>query len=247
MAENEQLDRISAIQMSLDALGRGTYLEIGVDSGTSFVPVKAKRKWGVDPCYTLTRRRVLMYTVLSNLRIRVERVFRMTSDEFFVRKERLLASCGIDVCFVDGLHTYSQALNDVLNALKYLKPRGIILVHDCNPETELMARPAAGIEELISQNIPGWNGAWSGDVWKALVHLRALRNDVKAFVLDCDTGIGVLTKGSPTVSLPYTEADIHAMDYSVLCGNRKTLLDLQPSEYFGTFLLSHLQASDAAG
>lgn len=247
MPERKSLDRISAAQMTLDALGRGTYLEIGVDTGTSFVPIKANRKWGVDPGYTLTRRRLLMYTVLSSLKIREERVFRMRSDEFFAKKARFLASYGIDVCLVDGLHTYNQALNDVLNALKYLKPQGIILVHDCNPMTELMARPASGIEELISQNIPGWNGAWSGDVWKALVHLRALRNDVEAFVLDCDTGIGVVTKGSPKVSLSYTEADIDAMDYSVLCSNRKALLGLQPTEYFGTFLLSHLHVADAAG
>lgn len=84
-------------------------------------------------------------------------------------------------------------------------------------------------------------------MWKALVHLRALRNDVEAFVLDCDTGIGVVTKGSPKVSLSYTEADIDAMDYSVLCSNRKALLGLQPTEYFGTFLLSHLHVADAAG
>jgi SAM-dependent methyltransferase len=246
MPKNGQLDRISLAQTSLDALGRGTYLEIGVDTGASFFPIKAKRKWGVDPSYRLTRRRRFMYTVMSNLQIRVERLFRMTSDEFFVRNESLLASHRIDVCLVDGLHTYSQALNDVLNVLKYLKPKGVILVHDCNPPTELMARPAAGIENLINQNIPDWNGAWSGDVWKALVHLRALRNDVKAFVLDCDTGIGVVTKGSPTDSLSYTEADIHAMDYSVLCGSRKALLGLQPSEYFEGFLRSHLRVADAA-
>ena len=233
-------------QTSLDALGRGTYLEIGVDTGSSFVPIKAKRKWGVDPSYTLTHRRLLMYTVLSNFKIRVERLFRMTSDEFFVRNESLLASYGIDVCLVDGLHTYSQALNDVLNVLKYLKPKGVILVHDCNPTTELMARPAAGIQDLINQEIKGWNGAWSGDVWKALVHFRALRNDVKAFVLDCDTGIGVVTKGSPTDLLSYKEVDIRAMDYSVLCGNRKALLGLQPGEYFENFLRSHLRVADAA-
>jgi len=102
-----------------------------------------------------------------------------------------------------------------------------------------MARPAEKIEDLVSQNIPGWNGAWSGDVWKAIVHLRALRKEVNAFVLDCDTGIGVVTKGSPTDALSYTEGEIRAMDYSVLRGARKSLLGLQPSESFERFLRSH--------
>jgi hypothetical protein len=85
-----------------------------------------------------------------------------------------------------------------------------------------------------------WDGAWSGDVWKAIVHLRALRRDIDAFVLDCDTGIGVVTKGQPKDLLSYTEADIRAMDYAALCLNRSWLLGLKPSEYFSGFLGSHL-------
>jgi len=247
MPQNGYLDRILMAQMSLDALGRGTYLEIGVDTGASFIPIKTKRKWGVDPSYTLSSRRLFVYAALLHLRVRGERLFRMTSDEFFLKNDTLLASCGIDVCLVDGLHTYEQALRDVLNALKYLKPKGLILVHDCNPTTELMARPAAGIGDLIRENNPDWDGGWSGDVWKAIVHLRALRDDVDAFVLDCDTGIGVVTKGRPKHSFSYTEADIRAMDYGSLCRNRQTLLGLKPSEHFESFLRWHLGIPNAAG
>lgn len=172
----------------------------------------------------------------------MEHLFRMTSDEFFVKKERLLNSYGVDVCLVDGLHTYEQALRDLLNSLKYLKPNGVILLHDCNPTTELMALPAARIEDVIRLRIPQWDGTWSGDVWKALVHLRALRKDVDAFVLDCDTGIGVVTKRQPKHSLSYSENDIRMMDYGFLSNNRKTLLGLQPSEYFEEFLQTHIMS-----
>lgn len=240
LTTNARLDRILIAQSILDVLGRETYLEIGVNTGSSFIPIKAKRKWGVDPCYTLTSRRLMKYALFSCTRIRVERLFRMTSDEFFVKNERLLASYGIDVCLVDGLHTYEQALRDLLNSLKYLKPKGVILVHDCNPTTELMAFPAEGIENLVRQHIPEWDGAWSGDVWKAVVHVRALRNDVDAFVLDCDTGIGIVTKRRPKLSLWYSERDIRAMDYGFLSNNRQTLLGLRPSEYFEEFLKTHI-------
>jgi hypothetical protein len=141
------------------------------------------------------------------------------------------------------LHTYEQSLRDILNALKYLTPKGVILVHDCNPSTELMARPAASINDLIQLGIPDWDGAWSGDVWKAIVHLRALRDDVDAFVLDCDTGIGVVTKCRRKAPLTYSESDIRAMDFKCLANSRDSLLGLQPADYFNEFLRSHIRGN----
>jgi hypothetical protein len=236
------LDRKIIVQSILDAFSRKTYLEIGVNTGNSFIPIKAHRKWGVDPCYLLTRRRRMSYAVLSLLRIRSECLFRMPSDEFFTTKARLLGTHGIDVCLVDGLHTYEQALRDVLNSLSFLNPGGVILLHDCNPRTELMAISADSIEMVIRRGIPHWDGAWSGDVWKTIVHLRALRTDVSVFVLDCDTGIGVVTKREPTYTLPYSADDIRLMNYEFLSRNRNTLLDLRPPEYFHSFLQFHANA-----
>jgi hypothetical protein len=236
------MDRIQIVQDILTSMEGETYLEIGVASGSSFIPIKARRKWGVDPGYTLTRRRRSKYAAFRFLGITIERLFRVTSDDFFLKNETLVASRGIDVCLVDGLHTYEQSLKDVINTLKYLTPKGVILVHDCNPSTELMARPASAIEELIHLGIPDWDGAWSGDVWKTIVHLRALRDDVDAFVLDCDTGIGIVTRRCRKGALPYSEIDIHAMDYSYLSNNRQALLGLQPSEYFKEFLHSHVMS-----
>jgi hypothetical protein len=235
------VDRVFIAQAILDALGNGTYLEIGVNTGSSFIPIKAKRKWGVDPGYVLTGRRLAKYAVFSFLGLKDERLFRITSDEFFMTKGKALATGGVDVCLVDGLHTYEQSLRDVLNTLPYLTPKGVILMHDCNPSTKLRALPVADIDELIRQGIPGWDGAWSGDVWKSLVHLRSLRDDVAAFALDCDTGIGVVTKGRPGSRLPYSEAEILKMDYSVLVEHRSDLLGLQSQEYFQEFLRRHIE------
>jgi Methyltransferase domain len=230
------MDRIAAIQRVLGSVSDATYLEIGVCTGESFIPIRAKRKWGVDPGYVLSWRRRLKYAVFSFLGIKVERLFRMTSDEFFATKKEMVESHGIDVCFVDGLHTYEQALKDALNALEYLKPGGVILIHDCSPTSAVMALPSASIETVGQANLPGWNGAWCGDIWKAIVHLRSLRQDLISFVLDCDNGIGVVTRGAAATRLSYSEADIRAMDYEVLAANRKDLLDLRPPEYLDEFL-----------
>jgi len=235
------MDRIIAAQAILDGAGSGTYLEIGVNTGGSFIPIRARRKWGVDPGYRLTRKRRLMYSVLSLLGIKEERLFRMTSDEFFRTHERMLAAHGLQVCLVDGQHTYEQALKDALNALRYLEPKGVILMHDCNPPSELMALPAADWEEVRERKIPGWNGEWSGDVWKALVHLRSLRDDVSAFTLDCDSGLGVVVKEQGRKRLEFSQAQIRDMDYQFLSGRRAELLDLRPAEEFSEFLRRHME------
>ena len=120
------MNRVDIAQAILDALGDGSYLEIGVLTGSSFVPIRAKRKWGVDPAYAFSRRRIMKYELLSSLGIKTERLFKMASDDFFIAKKKMLTANGISVCLVDGLHTYDQSLKDVLNALDYLKPGGVM-------------------------------------------------------------------------------------------------------------------------
>ena len=166
------VDRIILAQNILELISGENYLEIGVSKAAALFRFRPRGKWGVDPAYYLTWKRRLKYRVWSLLGLKEERLFRMTSDDFFARNQKMLSFYGVDVCLVDGLHTYEQALRDVLNTLKYLKPNGVILLHDCNPITELMARPVNRIEDLL--DVPGWDGSWSGDVWKAIVHLRAL-------------------------------------------------------------------------
>lgn len=235
------MDRIEISQAALDALGNGTYLEIGVDTGMSFIPMRATHKWGVDPGLKLTQRRRLKYAVFAALGIKEEKLFPVPSDEFFSTQKKRLAMHGVDVCFIDGLHTYGQALRDTLNTLAYLKPKGVIVLHDCSPETEIIAAPAANIDEMIARKIPGWDGAWSGDVWKVIVNLRSLHGDVNAFVLDCDRGVGVVTRGHPKTRLSYSEREIQEMNYNFLAAHRKELLDLRPPEYFHTFLREHMR------
>jgi hypothetical protein len=241
------MDRIEVTRRALSALGNGSYLEIGVDTGASFVPTRAKHKWGVDPSPKLTGRRRLKYEVFAALGLKDERIFPVSSDEFFASEKRRLAKHGIDVALVDGLHTYEQTLRDTRNVLEYLRPNGVIVLHDCNPVTEIMASPASSMEDMIARGVPGWNGAWTGDVWKVIAHARSLWNDVRAFVLDCDFGVGIVTRGTPDAKLPYSESEIAGMDYGFLDANRNDLLGLRDPDYFEEFMRAHFgQPSIAA-
>ena len=132
------------------------YLEIGCDQNQLFSKVLIENKIGVDP--------------VSGGNIR------KTSDEFF--KEN---NGKFDIVFIDGLHTYEQVKKDILNSVNCLNVNGIILVHDCMPDS------------LGKQAVPRYKMQWNGDVWKAIVDLRQ-KEDLDIYTCEMDQGIGIITK-----------------------------------------------------
>ena len=132
------------------------YLEIGCDQNQLFSKVKIDNKIGVDP------------ESGGNIR--------KTSDAFF-----LINTDKFDIIFIDGLHTYDQVKKDIINSVKFLKEDGIILVHDCMPDS------------LAKQAVPRFKMKWNGDVWKAIVDLRQ-NEDLDIYTCEIDEGIGVIKK-----------------------------------------------------
>ena len=82
-----------------------------------------------------------------------------------------------------------------------------------------------------------------GDVWKGIVHLRSSRDDLQVAVLNCDRGVGVVRKGSPESRLPYSPAQIEALNYADLAADRERMLNLKPPKYLGEFLASERRIS----
>jgi hypothetical protein len=132
------------------------YLEIGCDQNQLFSKVIIDNKIGVDP--------------VSGGNIR------KTSDDFF--KEN---NDKFDIVFIDGLHTYEQVKKDIINSVNCLNENGIILVHDCMPDS------------LGKQAVPRYKMQWNGDVWKAIVDLRQ-KEDLDIYTCEMDQGIGIITK-----------------------------------------------------
>jgi tetratricopeptide (TPR) repeat protein len=259
------MKRYEVIQKVLNTQNACTYLEIGIDTGESFMNVRAPRKIGIDPVPTSNLINPMLdasdinhfryswsgNTGISELTLQAHshsrfanlnseetaELFFETSDIFFEKHAAKLFSLDpINVAFVDGLHTWEQTYRDVMNILNYLGRNGVILMHDCNPPSAAASYPADSWQAAAKMGLPGWNGQWCGDVWKAVIQLRTTRKDLNVFVLDCDFGIGVVSKGEPEGMLDFSASQIRAMTYSDLATDRAPLVNLKPPGYLYEFL-----------
>ncbi len=226
------MKRTEIIQNIINRINARTYLEIGVSRGSNFFPIKAQRKIGVDTHFNFGIRKMIKW-YCKNIYNLWAQFHEMDSDSFFAQN-RLVN--GIDVAFIDGLHTYEQSLKDVVNSLNYLNQGGVIIMHDCNPRSEDAACPAIYVDPTSSSNPQSWNILWNGDVWKTICHIRSTYHDLNVFVLDCDQGLGIISRGYPEGMLSLTHEQIENMTYSDMAKDRNMLLNLKDKYYLFNFL-----------
>jgi Methyltransferase domain len=225
------MDRIKVIIALMKFRRLNNYFEIGVHNGHVLFKIRSNFKIAVDPDFVFDFFRKAGKILMNPCNL-FNQYFEKTSDDFFRQDaERVFATKKVQIALIDGLHQYDYALRDIENTLKYLSDDGVILVHDCNP----LSQSASSTWE--DWQASGEKGFWNGDVWKAIVHLRSTRNDINIFVLDCDHGLGVVTKGLMEKPLSYQRERIEKLTYSELAANREQLLNLKPADYFYNFFL----------
>jgi len=186
------MTRTEIINGLIKKYGYKSYLEIGVNTpaqpGYNWVGVEIELKHGVDP--------------------NVDTTYKVTSDEFFKNK----ITRKYDIIFIDGLHIFEQVYLDIVNSLNALEDGGIIVVHDCNPITEITQR-----RERASD-------AWHGDVWKSILKLRIENPELDISTVNTDEGCGIIKKGSQ-ITLKVDPSD-EIYEYPFLEVNRKEVLNL---------------------
>lgn len=148
-----------------DVLRPRTYLEIGVEHGTTLAfAVHSEHIIGIDPAPPPPGR-VLPARA---------RYFQMTSDAFFEGRARADVLPGaVDLAFIDGKHWFDYALRDFCAVEAWCEPGSTIVLHDCLP----VARAAASRQRQTR--------FWVGDTWKALECLLAERPDLQISVIPC--------------------------------------------------------------
>jgi hypothetical protein len=92
------------------------------------------------------------------------------------------ASNLIDICLVDGFHTYDCAIRDLTCAFDLLEDGGVLVVHDCLPPSETF---------VSSTWIPG---DWAGVSYKAYLDFVLTREDLDYCTVATDWGCGVIIK-----------------------------------------------------
>jgi hypothetical protein len=235
-----ELKRYDMIQQCIDVIkkrkSKVNYLEIGVQTGFCFFKIKANKKLAVDPDFIIkTKNKVKAY--IKNLSNFNNKFFELTSDDFFEQKKDYIKSVGgLDVVFIDGLHLYEQVVKDIKNSLTYLNKGGVILVHDCNPLNENAAVRAYTSSEVAAMNLPGYDYIWNGDVYKAIVELRATRKDIDVMVINSDHGVGIITQGNSEVPLTLSKEQLAGLNYAYLDKNRESYLNLKQASYFPVFI-----------
>lgn len=144
-------------------IGAKSYLEIGTNNCKNFNAIQVPHKVGVDPDLT------------SPCSVH------KTSDDFFKYNKEYF-----NLIFIDGLHHSDQVKRDILNAWKFLDPKGVIVIHDCNPSEE---------KHTI---VPRGTKVWNGDVYKTVADLFIFSYggtyEETMFTIDMDHGCCVLRK-----------------------------------------------------
>jgi len=153
--DKSNFNRIALCNYVLSKIENPSFLEIGCNDNALFNSIPLEDKVGVDPLKGGS--------------------LRLTSDDFFSTNTKLF-----DVIFIDGLHTHQQVRNDIINSLKFLKPNGVIAIHDMLPSN------------WIEQHIPIVSrGCWTGDVWKIAFELSQTHG-IDFSIVQIDMGIGII-------------------------------------------------------
>lgn len=141
------------------------YLELGVRSGTSFIPCSkyCKLAIGVDMIPP-------QFPLQSNMSY-----FQTTTDQYF---ENLHKDEVFDAVFIDADHSHEQSLKDFMNVKDRVIEDGIIFFHDTYPYNKEMMSPGL-----------------CNDVYKTVLHIKQnFIDDFEVMTLPFNPGVTIAKK-----------------------------------------------------
>jgi hypothetical protein len=155
-----------------------TYLEIGVESGKTLeLASPPTRCVGIDPEPQIT------------VKLKAPtKIYAQTSDAFFhhISADQLFGGDRIDLAFIDGFHSFDQALKDFINVEAHAHEKSVVLFHDVYPLNALSAS-----RERQSK-------FWLGDTWKVVPLLKEARPDLNIRTIPTyPSGLAMVTGLNP--------------------------------------------------
>jgi hypothetical protein len=205
------MNRTDIINHLIKAHNYKSYLEIGVwDKDLNFNKINCEEKYWNDPRPELIKQPRTTNEIDG---------YPWKSDEMFEKLDSgEIKQRKFDIIFIDGYHHAEQVIKDINNSLRYLSDNGRIVIHDCNPPIEDMAK-----EEWILNE-------WCGTVWKGWIQWRMENyKEFFTYTVNTDYGCGIIRKMKLNFSLKKPELNL---TWEFFDKNRISLLNLVPEEYF---------------
>ena len=211
----KKIGRAQVVKRILAHYEEPRYLEVGVCAARTFDQIPATEKVAVDPKFRFD-------PAAEDRQAPGVSYHQVTSDEYFgsiVGADELF-----DVIYLDGLHTVEQTLRDLLNALEHLQPRGVVVIDDVLPPTELAAiadrqeflrvRREAGREE---------EKAWMGDVFRLVYFIDTFCQQLSFGVIDNNHGQAVVWRQRRETVTPRGLAEVGGLTFAELDQDREAL------------------------
>jgi hypothetical protein len=158
------MQRADVLQPILDLYEAPSYLEIGVQTGFTFHPLKAARKVAVDIEYAFDLDAARAAVAGQDVHFHT-----CPSDDYF---HRIAGDDQFDVIFIDGLHSFEQTLRDLLNAIGHLRDGGTIVIDDVIPHTYAASLPTQAQSNAFRAARGIQKIDWMGDVYRLVFFLR---------------------------------------------------------------------------
>jgi len=157
----------SRIHLFLQFHNFKNYLEIGVADGSTIKRVLLSSKTGVDPSPNF-----LVKDLDFNMYV-------MKSKEFF--KEN---TSNFDFIYIDGDHQYETFIHDLVDSLKVLDEKGVILVDDVLPSDEVSSFGSfkKSMSESRNRNLD-FPRPWMGTVFNIIFLLQNYKNEIDFYTL----------------------------------------------------------------
>ena len=188
-----------------------SYLEIGTAAGKTLALARCA-SIAIDPRFRLA------YDARADKP--ACHLFETTSDAFFAAHSPTALFGGpVDLAFIDGMHHFEFALRDFMNIEPHCRPDSLIVLHDCLPVDDHMAR--RNPRDRSRAALAHYPNAWAGDTWKTLWILRRCRPDLVVFAFDAPpSGLVVVTRLDPASTLLRQRYDalVAAADAADLAG-----------------------------
>ena len=133
-----------------------------------------------------SRKYLLIYDAeAKNIGIEESPTFRTAmknSSEIISTIQSISGHESYDLVFIDPYHSYENSYEDIVGAFSLVKDGGALVIHDCNPPTEISAGPTFT------------GGEWCGLTYWAFIDFVIGRSGIRYTTLDADYGCGIIFK-----------------------------------------------------